>query len=281
MNWWMQRKCCGSVRQTFTVMCILDVMSLRAATITSLHFLEAKWQLTSLAYLSRSVESPCRNSMSFRDFSNSSVSLITWDAKGSVQSKRETTGVYKNWKKHKKNCCFDSYSAIFLQLAAVVRDAVEKTLVYDALWNFFPNQIPQDGWKLPFPDGHIWGKKRRKKKKNVAANVKSSPWASKWDSWSYVCHPDCVALYLADVHATSWAPGVVCCKPAMVCTFPHWSSPNTARPAPLYHPSAPSRSQRAKGGSPAASALTLATLDLEHEETNPTKIKRRYHENGK
>lgn len=69
---------------TFTVLCILEVMSLRAATMTSLHFLLAKWQLTSLAYLSRSVESPCRNSMSFRHFSNSSVSLITWNTKNVI-----------------------------------------------------------------------------------------------------------------------------------------------------------------------------------------------------
>lgn len=182
------------------------------------------------------------------------------------QQKKTTRGLKKKETRHKK-LVFHSYSAVLLQLAAVVRNAVEKTLVDDALWDFFPNQFSQDRGELPLPDRHVWGTK--KNPRMLLSDLHLEP--QRWEAWNDVRHPDCVTLYLADVHAASWAPGVVSCRPAMAWTFPRCSSPNTARPAPLLHPAAPSRSQTAKGGSPVVSAWTSAALDLEHAETIPIK----------
>lgn len=126
MAGWMdlcERKCFGSLAHTFTVMCIWDVMSLRAATITSLHFLVAKWQLTSRAYLSRSVESPCRNSMSFRDVSNSPVSLITWSKnRSALVNKRRQLGEDET-EAQQINCCLTRtalYSSSWLLLSGML-----------------------------------------------------------------------------------------------------------------------------------------------------------------
>lgn len=144
-----------SLAPTFTVLCILDVMSFRAATITSLHFLEAKWQLTSRAYFSKSVESPSRNSMSFRDVSNSSVSLITWNTNRLTTINKNRELLLKKYKTKKQQLQFKSYSAVLLQLAAIVRNAVEKTLIDDALWKFLPNQFAQDRWELLLSNGNV------------------------------------------------------------------------------------------------------------------------------
>lgn len=59
------------------MLCISEVIKFLAATITSWHFLLAKWELTFLAYFRRSVMSPFKNFISFKAFSNSSVDLIT------------------------------------------------------------------------------------------------------------------------------------------------------------------------------------------------------------
>lgn len=73
-----EEQCIASI-VTFTVLCISEVIRFLAATITSWHFLLAKWELTLRAYFSKSVVSPFKNCMSFRAFSNSSVDLITWE----------------------------------------------------------------------------------------------------------------------------------------------------------------------------------------------------------
>lgn len=72
------------------MLCISEVISFRAATMTSWHFLLAKWQLTFLAYFRRSVESPARYPISFRLLSKSSVCLMTWE---------------HNWILYYKECC--------------------------------------------------------------------------------------------------------------------------------------------------------------------------------
>lgn len=64
---------------TFTVLWISEVIRFLAATITSWHFLLAKWELMLRAYFSKSVVSPFKNLISFRAFSNSSVDCMIWE----------------------------------------------------------------------------------------------------------------------------------------------------------------------------------------------------------
>jgi len=70
-------KQCIAPTDTFTVLCISEVIRFLAATITSWHFLLAKWELTLRAYFSKSVVSPFKKCMFLKAFSNSSVDLIT------------------------------------------------------------------------------------------------------------------------------------------------------------------------------------------------------------
>lgn len=77
---------------TFTVLWISEVIKFLAVTITSWHFLLAKWELMLRAYFSKSVASPFKNCISFKAFSNSSVACMIWGRK--TRKKKEKNYIH-------------------------------------------------------------------------------------------------------------------------------------------------------------------------------------------